>query len=210
MSKFRVNQGVSEPAAYAITALQEYGFEPDEDEKVLYAIFDFGGGTTDFDFGVFRGAKDIREEARYDYVIEHFGSEGDKYLGGENLLELLAYEVFKANAARLQSGLKLEGQEAGKKEKQVGFSFSKPKEGEDFVGSETLVSNSQEAKRNTKQLMEALRSFWEGIVDIDKATKEETEETAESNAKGDETISYNGYIFKDSDVIKSIMRVVLL
>lgn len=206
MSKFRVNQGVSEPAAYAITALQEYGFEPDEDEKVFYAIFDFGGGTTDFDFGVFRGAKDIREEARYDYVIEHFGSEGDKYLGGENLLELLAYEVFKANAARLQSGLKLEGQEAGKKEKQVGFSFSKPKEGEDFVGSETLVSNSQEAKRNTKQLMEALRSFWEGIVDIDKATKEENEETTESNAKEAQTISYNGYIFKDSDVIKNIIN----
>ena len=96
MSKFRVRQGVNEPAAYAITALQGYGFEPDEDENVLYAIFDFGGGTTDFDFGLWRCSDDSkREERRYDYVIEHFGSEGDKYLGGENLLELLAFEVFK-------------------------------------------------------------------------------------------------------------------
>ena len=224
MSKFRVKQGVSEPAAYAITALQEYGFEPDEDEKVFYAIFDFGGGTTDFDFGVWRGAKDTRAEARYDYVIEHFGSEGDKYLGGENLLELLAYEVFKANASRLQTGAKLDGQETGKKGKQVGFSFSKPKEGEDFVGSETLIANSQEAKRNTKQLMEVLRDFWEGIVDIDnnsqnskasapKKTKavntgEQVEKNlknkSENNTKEDDTISYNGYKFKNNEIMKKI------
>ena len=111
MKKFRVRQGVNEPAAYAITALQEYGFEPDEDENVLYSIFDFGGGTTDFDFGLWRCSDDSkRDERRYDYVIEHFGSEGDKYLGGENLLELLAFEVFKANADLL-------GKRKGKKNK---------------------------------------------------------------------------------------------
>ena len=56
-------------------------------------IFDFGGGTTDFDFGIWRKANGVKER-RYHYVIEHFGDGGDKYLGGENLLELLAISCF--------------------------------------------------------------------------------------------------------------------
>ena len=187
MSKFRVRQGVSEPAAYAITALQGYGFEPNEGENVLYAIFDFGGGTTDFDFGLWRQANDTRAESRYDYVIEHFGSEGDKYLGGENLLELLAFEIFKANALYLGRNTR----KAGDAEN-AGFSFSKPAECEEFPGSEVFISDSQEAKRNTKQLMEALRPFWEGIVGV--AEKDNSSKTG--------TKEYEGYLFRDDDTCK--------
>lgn len=197
MSKFRVKQGVSEPAAYAITALQGYGFEPEEDENVLYAIFDFGGGTTDFDFGLWRSADDSkRDERRYDYVIEHFGPEGDKYLGGENLLELLAFEVFKANADLL---VKKKGKKDSNEET-AGFSFSKPKECDAFPGSETLISDSQEARRNTKQLMEALRPFWEGIIGI---ADDENSSVENKNAENkSEIISYNGYIFRNDEEYK--------
>ena len=63
------------------------------------------GGTTDFDFGIWRGINDaVREEEDKDYVIEHINSEGDKYLGGENLLELLAFEIFKANNDFMRTG----------------------------------------------------------------------------------------------------------
>lgn len=188
MSKFRVRQGVSEPAAYAITALQGYGFEPEENENILYSIFDFGGGTTDFDFGLWRCADEgKREERRYDYVIEHFGSEGDKYLGGENLLELLAFEIFKANADLLGKKKAKNGDE-----ETAGFSFSKPKECDAFPGSETLISNSQEARRNTKQLMEVLRPFWEGVIAVD--DKRNDDQTQEND-----TVSYHGYIFKNTE-----------
>ena len=52
MRNFRVIKGTSEPAAYAICALEHYGFDLEDGEKeVYYGIFDFGGGTTDFDFG---------------------------------------------------------------------------------------------------------------------------------------------------------------
>ncbi len=34
-------------------------------------------------------------------MIEHFGAGGDKFLGGENLLELLAFEIFKKNKIAL-------------------------------------------------------------------------------------------------------------
>lgn len=207
MSKFRVRQGVNEPAAYAITALQGYGFEPDEDENVLYAIFDFGGGTTDFDFGLWRCSDDSkREERRYDYVIEHFGSEGDKYLGGENLLELLAFEVFKANADLLgkkKKAKKSDADEKAEEEGTSGFTFSKPKECDEFPGSETLISDSQEARRNTKQLMEALRPFWEGIVaiaDKDAESGSKSEDVAgepDGESEDNQTIVYEGYVFRN-------------
>ena len=144
MDQFRVLQGASEPAAYAICALQEYGFEPEEKEDVYYGIFDFGGGTTDFDFGIWHGAGP--RDRRYDYIINHFGAGGDQYLGGENLLELLAFEVFKDNQDKL-----LENK----------IAFYKPVECKAFPGNEALISESQEARLNTKQLMEELRPLWE-------------------------------------------------
>ncbi len=50
---FKVELRVSEPCAYAISALKSYGFFKSEklDKPVYYGVFDFGGGTTDFDFG---------------------------------------------------------------------------------------------------------------------------------------------------------------
>ena len=62
-----------------------FNAEPEEDEKIFYGIFDFGGGTTDFDFGIWRQPTED-EEDDFDYVIEHFGASGDRTLGGENLL----------------------------------------------------------------------------------------------------------------------------
>lgn len=147
LSKLKVISGASEPAAYAVIALEENKFEPVSDEKVFYGVFDFGGGTTDFDFGVYREAD---KDSRYDYVIEHFGAGGDKYLGGENLLELVAFELFKANKEKL-----LESK----------IQFTLPPECEKFAGHETLISSAQEARRNTKELMEKLRPLWEGKDD---------------------------------------------
>ena len=144
MNKFRVVAGASEPAAYVICALQEYKFEPSGTEKVFYGVFDFGGGTTDFDFGLWREAS--HKERRYDYVIEHFGANGDQYLGGENLLELLAFEIFKENQDKMREN---------------GVTFTLPPECKRFAGSEILLSDSQEAKLNTKQLMEKMRPLWE-------------------------------------------------
>ncbi|MCK1986228.1 MULTISPECIES: biotin/lipoyl-containing protein [Peribacillus] len=144
MKKFRVTAGASEPAAYAVCALQEYGFEPEEDEKTYYGVFDFGGGTTDFDFGIWREAG--LKESRYDYVIEHFAAGGDRYLGGENMLELLAFQVFKNNQRTMR---------------ELNIPFTLPAECVKFPGSETLINESQESYLNTKQLVEKLRPLWE-------------------------------------------------
>ncbi len=51
--RFKVGLKVSEPCAYAISALKSYGFDKSAklDKPIYYGVFDFGGGTTDFDFG---------------------------------------------------------------------------------------------------------------------------------------------------------------
>ena len=149
LERLTVTKGASEPAAYALVALQSFKFEPSGDERIFYSVFDFGGGTTDFDFGIFREANG-KKERRFDYVIEHFGAGGDRYLGGENLLELLAFEIFKKNKTTLLAN---------------SIQFEKHPEKDAFAGSEQLLSSSQEAKINTKTLCEMLRPFWEGELE---------------------------------------------
>ena len=144
--QFSVEQGAGEPAAYAVCALQEYGFRPMEGENIYYAIFDFGGGTTDFDFGVWRRATKEKSEKNYRYVVNHFGDGGDQYLGGENLLELLAYHVFCNNLDLLR---------------QAGITFTLPPRQELFDGHEFVISDSQEAHTNMQQVVECLRPLWE-------------------------------------------------
>ena len=159
MKKFSVTAKYSEPAAYALCALQKFGFKPKDDEKILYSVFDFGGGTTDIVFGIWRKAdKKNRKERKYDYAIEPFREEGDRYLGGEYLLECLAYEVFKNNIDELSVG-------------DAVYRFSKPEEMLDFSGSERLVKNGDTISRhNLLQLKKKLRYLWEGITEYN--TKE--------------------------------------
>lgn len=146
MKKFHVNGEISEPAAYAVCALQEYGFEPDEDEEIFYGIFDFGGGTTDFDFGLWKQS----EKRRYDYTIENFGAGGDEFLGGENLLEMLAFDVFKENQSLMREN---------------GYTFTLAPKCTEFLGSDSLLADSQEAEKNMHNLMEKIRPYWE--IDVE-------------------------------------------
>lgn len=147
MKKFDVSFGISEPAAYAVTALELKQFDPvDENESYMYGIFDFGGGTTDFDFGIWRGASEEEYEIEgYDYVLKCFGADSDVTLGGENILEMLAYKVFKDNLdlARQQN-----------------IQCSLPYGEKAFLGSEVLLSDSQSAMRNLAMIKEELRPLW--------------------------------------------------
>ncbi len=97
---FKVELRASEPCAYAISALKSYGFDKTAklDKPIYYGVFDFGGGTTDFDFGKWEKSAN----PKFAYKMTHFSSGGDKYLGGENLLELLAFEAYAQNFQTLK------------------------------------------------------------------------------------------------------------
>lgn len=83
MKKFRVKHGSKMSQLLgAVCALKKLKIEPKDNEKIYYGVFDFGGGTTDFDFCIWKNCED---EDMFDYELEHFGAGGDIYLGGENI-----------------------------------------------------------------------------------------------------------------------------
>ena len=139
MESFKVRCHVSEPMAYAVCALQEFGL----DEPTNYAVFDFGGGTTDFDYGTWNLGR-----GRYDYEIESFGGEGISTTGGENILEDLAFEIFRDNISVLS--------EDGKY-----YPFWFGPTSKRFVGGETFCVESLESDKNMHTLVEKIRPFWE-------------------------------------------------
>ena len=144
-NEFSVEELESEPAAFAASALNALKIEPTQD-GTAYGVFDFGGGTTDFDYGIYRLPNDQEFDEGWDEVIEHFGASGDKFLGGENLLENLAYLVFKNSQNECRD---------------KNISFTKPLDAEAFVGSERLIAKTQAAYTNTTLLMSKLRPLWE-------------------------------------------------
>lgn len=143
--QFTVEERASEPAAYAASAMPFLGIAPTAD-GVAYAVFDFGGGTTDFDFGLYRLPTAEEEDEGKEEVFEHFGAAGDKFLGGENLLENLAYRVFRHNL------------DLCRKHKIV---FTRPLDAENFAGSEMFLEQTQAASTNTVMLMAVLRPLLE-------------------------------------------------
>lgn len=156
MKKFRVELTSSEPSAYAVCAMQEFQLEPTEGQAIFYGVFDFGGGTTDFDFGLWIESED--EESDFGYELHRLCNKGDEYLGGENLLKLMAYETFKQNAQVL---------------KDSNICFARPPFCDLFQGYEAVLSTTRAARKNLYVLQEELRPFWEGgTVDKDSIEKE--------------------------------------
>ena len=147
MKRFRVVFGASEPASYAITALKKFCVEPDLENEIGYSVFDFGGGTTDFSYGIYREKENSR---KYDYEIQELESGGDKYLGGENLLSLIAFDVFLQNREKLVNGK---------------YFISLPVNKKSEIGFETFVSEASQAEYNMKKMMEAMRDYWEGKLE---------------------------------------------
>lgn len=150
MKRFKVKPGASEPAAYALSALKAYQVEPierDTDPSPTYGVFDFGGGTTDFDFG----KEYISENKKFYYEIKQFDNGGDPLLGGENIINILAYEVFKANQQVMRDNK---------------ITIVLPNEKcKRFDGSQMLVkdvdSGDQVSYLNLKLLASRLRPIWE-------------------------------------------------
>ncbi|WQV92198.1 hypothetical protein KVL51_00655 [Helicobacter pylori] len=154
---FKVELRASEPCAYAISALKSYGFFKSEklDKPVYYGVFDFGGGTTDFDFGKWEKSA----SPKFLYKMTHFSNGGDKYLGGENLLELLTFEAYGQNFQTL-------------KEKDI--AIAKPNY--DRIDTQrfgSFMQNSSGACLNLQTIASKLRPFLENLdADIIEAIEE--------------------------------------
>ena len=149
MRKFRVRHGANEPAAFAVCALSKLEIEPkNEEDKVYYGVFDFGGGTTDFDFGIWKYSEE-EDLDLYDYELEHFGAGGERYLGGENILKELAYKVFSDNSSNLRKNR---------------IQYTRPEWCDETMGEEVLVSQTKQARQNSIKVAKELRGIWENTT----------------------------------------------
>ncbi len=170
---FKVELRASEPCAYAISALKSYGFFKSEklDKPIYYGVFDFGGGTMDFDFGKWEKSAN----PKFAYKMTHFSSGGDKYLGGENLLELLAFEAYGQNFQTL---------------KEKGIAIAKPNY--DRIDTQrfgSFMQNSREACLNLQTIASQLRPFLENLdADIIEAIEENEEFNIEGFEKDFKTM----------------------
>ena len=89
-----VEIGNEEPVAFIGAMIQE-GEVKWEDK---FAVFDFGGGTLDFAFGLYREAnEDEKEEEEIDSVLEIYNTEGDERGGAEYLINKLSYYIYREN-----------------------------------------------------------------------------------------------------------------
>ncbi|GAA7384008.1 hypothetical protein BD0137_05340 [Helicobacter pylori] len=171
--RFKVELKASEPCAYALSALKSYGFFKSAklDKPIYYGVFDFGGGTTDFDFGKWEKSANPKSA----YKMTHFSSGGDKFLGGENLLELLAFEAYAQNFEML-------------KEKNI--VIAKPNYDKiDTQRFGSFMQNSSGARLNLQTIASSLRHFLENLnADIVEKI-EENEEFEIENFKDDSKIT---------------------
>lgn len=143
---FRIEEVASEPTAFAAGVLPHLGITPSEGGEA-FGVFDFGGGTTDFSFGLYRTAgPGENENEGWETVLDILDVSGDEYLGGEHLLDLAAWHVIRDNAAALLA---------------AGIPFLCPAGLSPFDGSELLFTESTEAQANTVVLREAMRPLWE-------------------------------------------------
>ncbi len=103
--------------------------------------------------------------------MTHFSSGGDKYLGGENLLELLAWEVYAKNFQELKA---------------KDIVIAKPNY--DRIDTQrfgSFMQNSREARLNLQTIASKLRPFLENLdADIIEAIEENEEFEIEGFKKG--------------------------
>lgn len=172
-ASFIVEERANEPAAYAaavlplldlneaealsgqqepqprddiIELLRPIYLEPTEQGEA-FGVFDFGGGTTDFAIGLYRLPTDQEaEEEGWEKVVEILDTSGDRDLGGEHLLDELAFAVVRANMDRLLDPL---------------IPFARPQNAPHITGGEELFGKSIIARGNTAILRELLRPLWE-------------------------------------------------
>jgi hypothetical protein len=143
---FTLEERATEPAAYAAIALPTLGIAPGPQGGVAYGVFDFGGGTTDFDFGYYRLPDQLEDAHGYEAVFERCAAAGDKFLGGENLLENMAYRTLLHNL------------EVCRKHH---IAFTRPLDADDFPGSEMFLDQTGAAATNVLMLTARLRPLWE-------------------------------------------------
>lgn len=97
VGNIKIMMKCSEPLAYTVAVLDQlnialkYGSQTEYKDNIFYSTFDFGGGTSDYSYGIVK--KEKSKDGTSVLEIEEIFNYGDRYLGGENILKGLIYSV---------------------------------------------------------------------------------------------------------------------
>lgn len=159
-ARFSFDYMATEPEALIGAAIPALGLDSPEKETA-FAVFDFGGGTTDFAAGFYRPSTEIEHlEIGTDTTIEILGTSGDSALGGEHLVTLLYFAVVKHNYALLL-------------ENGIACVLPDHEECSAFPGSDKLWSSSADAYGNMQLIKKELRRIWENDQDYIESLRNE-------------------------------------
>lgn len=96
-----VTMDFSEPEA-CVGAVIGKQLKLDGKKAKLFAVYDLGGGTMDFAFGMLRKADD-EELDEADETLQFLGIDGDEKIGGEKLIHQLAYNIYINNKDKVRN-----------------------------------------------------------------------------------------------------------
>ena len=166
---FDVKMKYPEPVAYIGSVCGKYlKYTSDNYEPQLFGVFDFGGGTLDYSFGIF--AKDEDDDTSSN--IHVLGVDGDPNVGGELLIKKMAYWLYTADVNRSEFV-----------EKQI--PFEKPI-GEVLPDGcpEELFNSTADAKSNVRKVCETFTRniFQEITTQVKKEENEENSDKASNSA----------------------------
>lgn len=170
---FNVEMKYPEPVAYVGSVCGKYlKYDPKDYKPQLFGVFDFGGGTLDYSFGIF--ARD--EDDDTSSSIHILGVDGDPNVGGELLIKKMAYWLYTS----------VENQQEFVK-KQI--PFEKPSD-EDLPngcsGSEELFNHSADAKSNVRKICERFtRDIFQGMgTSVENSKQDNTTANEKINSTG--------------------------
>lgn len=139
----------TEPVAYIGAMCGTEYFQVEEDEEKMFAVFDFGGGTLDFSYGIVSNEDELKIE-----VIKVGGKDN---FGGETLIERIAYRIWCDNKKLIDANIP----------------FVQPY-GEDLPDGidERLVKKSDYAKANMNIISAKIaRNIFEGKIKAGESSK---------------------------------------
>lgn len=87
-----VNMKYAEPVAYIGSVCGKYLKIESDNRPQLFAVYDFGGGTLDYSFGMFRPTEDG------EYAIDIYSVDGDETIGGESLISLISFWIYTSES----------------------------------------------------------------------------------------------------------------
>ena len=96
-----VTMDFSEPEA-CVGAVIGRQLKLDGKNAKLFAVYDLGGGTMDFAFGMLRKSDD-EELDEAEETLQFLGIDGDEKIGGEKLIHQLAYNIYINNKDKVRN-----------------------------------------------------------------------------------------------------------